>query len=155
MNNKAHLRPKDFDSSGDIIPMSWKEEKGDLIIREALKNLLLDSKPDDIQLSDINFFTGDIKVSLKFVLNIIDNTPAVYDNPYSDGREDGYIEGYEAAKSECEPQGDFTGLERKVIADAINYLLGAELLEENGYTEDVINALKSALQKLGAEEDHL
>lgn len=27
MNNKAHLRPKDFDSSGDIIPMSWKEEK--------------------------------------------------------------------------------------------------------------------------------
>ena len=28
MNNKAHLRPKDFDSNGDIIPMSWREEKG-------------------------------------------------------------------------------------------------------------------------------
>lgn len=28
MNNKAHLRPKDFDSNGDIIPMSWKDEKG-------------------------------------------------------------------------------------------------------------------------------
>lgn len=28
MNNKAHLRPKDFDSNEDIIPMSWKEEKG-------------------------------------------------------------------------------------------------------------------------------
>lgn len=27
MNNKAHLRPKDFDSNGDIIPMSWKEEE--------------------------------------------------------------------------------------------------------------------------------
>ena len=53
------------------------------------------------------------------------------------------------------PQGEFTDLEQKVIADAINYLLGAELLEENGYTEEVIDALKSALQKLDAEEDHL
>lgn len=53
------------------------------------------------------------------------------------------------------PQGDFTDLEREVIADSINYLLGAELLEENGYTEEVVNALKSVLQKIGAEEDHL
>jgi hypothetical protein len=52
-------------------------------------------------------------------------------------------------------QGEFTDLERKVTADAINYLLGAELLEENGYTEAVTNALKSALQKIGAEENHL
>lgn len=37
MNNKAHLRPDDYDSNGDIIPMSMKEEKGDLISREALK----------------------------------------------------------------------------------------------------------------------
>jgi len=37
MNNKAHLRPKDFDSNGDIIPMACKEEKGDLISREALR----------------------------------------------------------------------------------------------------------------------
>jgi len=51
------------------------------------------------------------------------------------------------------PQGEFTDLERKVTAGAINYLLGAELLEENGYTEEVINALKSVLQKVGAEED--
>lgn len=29
MINKAHLRPKDFDSNGDIIPMACKEEKGD------------------------------------------------------------------------------------------------------------------------------
>lgn len=53
------------------------------------------------------------------------------------------------------PQGEFTDLERKVIADSINYLLCAELLEENGYTETVINALKSVLQKIGAEENHL
>lgn len=49
----------------------------DLISREVLRNLLLDSKPDDFQQSDINFLTGDIKVSLKFVLNIIDNAPTV------------------------------------------------------------------------------
>lgn len=49
----------------------------DLISREAWKNLLLDSRPDDLQQSDINFFTGDIKVSLKFVLNLIDNAPTV------------------------------------------------------------------------------
>ena len=53
------------------------------------------------------------------------------------------------------PQSEFTDLEREVTADAINYLLGAELLEENGYTEEVVNALKSVLQKIGAEEDHL
>lgn len=36
MNNKAHLRPKDFDSNGDIIPTSWKEErpKGEWIKKE-------------------------------------------------------------------------------------------------------------------------
>ena len=47
----------------------------DLISRSELINLLLDSKPDDLQQSDINFVTGDIKVSLKFVLNIINNVP--------------------------------------------------------------------------------
>ena len=36
MNNKAHLRPSDYDRNGDIIPSGWKEEKGDLISRSAL-----------------------------------------------------------------------------------------------------------------------
>lgn len=54
-----------------------QDMNNDLISREAWKNLLLDSRPDDLQQSDINFFTGDIKVSLKFVLNLIDNAPAV------------------------------------------------------------------------------
>ena len=34
MNNKAHLRPKDYDKNGDIIPMSWKEEKEDVFTRK-------------------------------------------------------------------------------------------------------------------------
>ena len=40
---------------------------------------------------------------------------------------------------------------------AIRWLPGLfrALLEENGYTEEVIKALKSVLQKIGAEEDHL
>ena len=62
---------------------------------------------------------------------------------------------WDAEYKEREPQGEFTDLEKELTADAINYLLGAELLEENGYTEEVINALKSVLQKIGAEEDHL
>ena len=44
MNNKAHLRPQDYDSNGDIIPMACKEEKGDLISREALKKALKEYK---------------------------------------------------------------------------------------------------------------
>ena len=29
MNNKAHLRPNDYDKNGDIIPMACKEDKGE------------------------------------------------------------------------------------------------------------------------------
>lgn len=47
----------------------------------------------------------------------------------------------------------FTQKEKEEIADAINYLLGAELLEENGYTEEVKNALRSALKKVGGQEE--
>ena len=60
------------------------------------------------------------------ILELIDNAPAV------------------------EP---FTQKEKEEIADAINYLLGAELLEENGYTEEVKNALRSALKKVGGSEE--
>lgn len=43
---------------------------------------------------------------------------------------------------------DFTDKELNEISDALGYLLGAELLEENGYTEDVIKALESAKEKV-------
>ena len=88
---------------------------------------------------------------ISMLLDLIDNAPTVEQR---DNFDLGYIQGLEDGKKE-RPQDEFTDLEREVTADAINYLLGAELLEENGYTEEVINALKSALQKLGAEEDHL
>lgn len=59
MNNKAHLRPKDFDSNGDIIPMACKEEKGDLISRNALiqhaYSAVVDGvEKDIIDLSDVD-----------------------------------------------------------------------------------------------------
>lgn len=43
---------------------------------------------------------------------------------------------------------EFTDKELDGISDALEYLLGAELLEENGYTEDVIEALESAKEKV-------
>lgn len=69
--------------------------------------------------------TNDMGLWLKMLL-VIDNAPVV------------------------EP---FTQLEKKEIAAAIKYLLGAELLEENGYTEEVKNALRSALKKVGGQEE--
>lgn len=54
-----------------------KHMNNDLISREALRNSLLDSRPDNIEQSDINFDTCDIKIWLSFVLKTIDNAPTV------------------------------------------------------------------------------
>lgn len=42
---------------------------------------------------------------------------------------------------------EYTQLELEGIADALEYLLGAELTAENGFTEDVIDALHTAYAK--------
>lgn len=42
----------------------------------------------------------------------------------------------------------FTELELKEILGALNYLLGAELLPEYGYTEEIVGALHSARDKV-------
>lgn len=79
MNNKAHLRPKDFDSNGDIIPMGCKEEKGDLISRSELRQKM-------------EFVCMDILAGRKpYVAPLaeIDNAPTV---PLPD-----FIEGYKQA----------------------------------------------------------
>ena len=44
----------------------------------------------------------------------------------------------------------FTKAELDGIYDALEYLLGAELLPENGYTDDVVDALESAKDKVGS-----
>ncbi len=46
---------------------------------------------------------------------------------------------------------DFTKTELSVIRYAVDYLLGAELLEENGWTDKDIDALNSVLKKVEDE----
>lgn len=65
------LRPQDADSNGDIIPMACKEEKGDLISREALRKAFHNR---------IYYFN---KSSWDEANAIIDNAPTV--NPLTDG----------------------------------------------------------------------
>ena len=66
MNNKAHLRPNDYDRNGDIIPSGWKEEKDDLISRRNIKDhigeLLL-------------VYSGEELANA--ILNAIDNAPTI------------------------------------------------------------------------------
>lgn len=63
MNNKAHLRPQDFDSNGDIIPMSMKEEKGDLVSRKWLTDAIRNRK---------TYLSYE---DAKDVIDLIDNAP--------------------------------------------------------------------------------
>lgn len=93
MNNKAHLRPKDFDSNGDIIPMACKEVKGDLISREALKKAFENLASDD--------YNEPIWYQ-KTVFETIDNAPTV-EYPFY---QEAYQTGYEEGKNE-RPQGEW------------------------------------------------
>lgn len=68
MNNKAHLRPKDFDSNGDIIPMACKEEKGDLISRKWLTDAIRNRR---------TYLSYE---DAKDVIDLIDNAPTI--KPY-------------------------------------------------------------------------
>lgn len=108
----------------------------------------------DSYIKDDDFFTK--------VMRTIDNAPTINPSFNLDNITEEEIEKFKIiwqranskgllAINEERPQSEFTDLEREVIADSINYLLGAELLEENGYTEEVIAALKSVLSKIGAD----
>ena len=78
----------------------------DLISREALKNLLLDSRPDNIQQSDINFDTCDIKIWLSFVLKIIDNAPTV-EIPTELCKGCRFLKDCETCEEKLRPQGEW------------------------------------------------
>jgi hypothetical protein len=65
---------------------------------------------------------------------------------------DSYCENHDACKN-CELAKDtivlaFSRGEIDAISGALEYLLGAELLPENGYTDDVVSAINSALTKV-------
>lgn len=118
MNDKAHLRPKDFDSSGDIIPTACKEENdmipvgttvhinpedikwecngGDLINREALKKAIEEYKY-------CGFYDK--------LIEIIDNAPTLEAYTEEDMKrtiKENFDIGYEMAKNKYErPQGEW------------------------------------------------
>lgn len=73
MNNKAHLRPKDYDSNGDIIPSDWEEEKGDLISRSAL----LKAMEEERQFLLARDQTGAEHILVHHCLPLIDNASTV------------------------------------------------------------------------------
>ena len=79
MNNKAHLKPKDYDSNGDIIPMSMEEEKGDLISRKALRKTVC-AKFGNSNLTDA-------------FNDIIDNAPSVPLPDFKEGYKQAIIDG--------------------------------------------------------------
>ena len=43
---------------------------------------------------------------------------------------------------------ELNAVEIDAIEDALEYLLGAELLPENGYTEEVVEAIETSLAKM-------
>lgn len=119
----------------------------------------LDALKSDLKqyFSDGTLESVSAKLAFNMILRKIDNAPTVElteEQAIDKLHETGWLIRHDKEMTE-RPKGEFTDLEQKVIADSINYILGAELLEENGYTEEVVNALKSVLQKIGAEEDHL
>ena len=64
------LRPNDYDRYGDIIPMSWKEEKGDLISRSALKEAFLNHSCTEFEIKNMCRANEN-------VIALIDNAPTV------------------------------------------------------------------------------
>ena len=79
------LRPNDYDRNGDIIPSGWKEEKGDLISRSALKEELANL------LVSIDYLVNKTTIADKelAIFSVIDNAPTVADR-YDEGFRDGY-----------------------------------------------------------------
>ena len=67
------LRPNDYDRNGDIIPSGWKEEKGDLISRSALKEELANL------LVSIDYLVNKTTIADKelAIFSVIDNAPTV------------------------------------------------------------------------------
>ena len=64
------LRPSDYDRHGDIIPSGWKEEKGDLISRSALKEAITEHCRSEAE--NLNHFWYD-----ENIIKLIDNAPTV------------------------------------------------------------------------------
>lgn len=80
------------------------------------------------------------------VWQIIDSAPSVYDNPYSDGREDRYIEGYEEAKREsARPQGEWKNV-GFMVCECNNCKEQFHELEANNYCPNCGASMKGGAE---------
>ena len=99
-NNKAHLRPNDYDSNGDIIPDSVREDKGDTISRSALKKTIVD------MFDECEHLTPKDSVLVN-VLEKIDDAPSV-DLTKNQAYDKGFIT---AMKLYARPKGEYEFIE--------------------------------------------
>lgn len=53
---------------------------------------------------------------------------------------------------EEQPQDNLNEDEKRLIGEAVNYLLGAELVEENGWSKEDVNTLHSLCMKFYGED---
>ena len=85
-NNKAHLRPKDYDKYGDVV--SDSEDKAvRLIDANALKERIM-------QVIDSGQFSDTFVHGLQKAIYLIDNAPTVSIDNYSMGYQEGFRNGY-------------------------------------------------------------
>ena len=114
-NNKAHLRPKDYDKNGDIIPMACKEDKGDTISRRDIKDhigeLLL-------------VYSGEELANA--ILNAIDNALTV-ETFTKDDMSGAYNEGYMCGSRESErPKGEWIPISERLPEEKLLNLSGSD-----------------------------
>lgn len=147
MNNKAHLRPKDFDSNGDIIPMACKEEKGDLISREALKKAIQElEKEPDYQHEGETWQNG-----LYAAETLIDNAPTVPFPAFKAGYKQAIIDGktnFSRPKGAWINTDDFSEWLKKQTT-GFDYNNSEVLVDRNGIWED---AIETYLKERSEEE---
>ena len=102
------LRPNDYDRNGDIIPMSWKEEKGDLISREYIRKALNEAfgcenatkyGNENAEQQAKSYSTLMLYEIADIVEDVCDNAPTVEERSYAMGYQDG-LEG-------IRPQGEW------------------------------------------------
>lgn len=93
----------------------------------------------------------------KGVMEYIDEVPTVETNievVAKDAYKQGYTDGWKERFGEPNerPQGELNADESRLIGEAVNYLLGADLVEENGWSENDIKVLQSLCERYYDED---
>ena len=91
-NNKAHLRPKDYDKYGDVVSDS-EDKTARLIDANALKEAIRNRTQNILEIRS----DGKCFFTLDEILRLIDNSPTVKFSllPADESKDDAYMRGYE------------------------------------------------------------